>query len=446
MKLLSALAIIPLLTSACLLPEERDGARSSLIGRRQTSGRNGIPIGTGDRFNGGTVVPRGLGTQSSSTAYTSILSVKEVESGFQALATTYGFSTFTAPYKTYEGRSVYGGQIGGTGGTCNDAYRVFINAAIHARERGGSDGLLYFVSDLLYANKNNIGITYGKKVYTAADVKKALSSGLVFVPLSNPDGVAYDQSSNSCWRKNRNPKSSVSGDPDSIGIDLNRNFDFLWDFKKSFASTVSSSVASTDPSDETFHGTSAFSEPETKNMKWVLDTFSKVRWFVDLHSYTGDVLFSWGSDTNQGKYPYMSFLNSTYNSVRGIVSDTPGVGKAYGEYVPAAEATLNQGAAKRIGDGMSGAAGRTYVVQQSSALYPTSGASDDYAYSRHFADPSLNLVHSYTIEFGFGNSAASCPFYPSQSQYNSNLREIAGGFMELLLSANDLGLGDATKC
>lgn len=448
MKLLSALAAAasaPLLTSACLLPEERDGSTSSLIGRRQTSTRNGIPVGTGDRFNGGTVAPRGLGTQASSTAYTSLLSVKEIESGFQALATTYGFDTFNGPSKTYEGRTVFGGKIGGANGTCNDAYRVFINAAIHARERGASDGLLYFVSDLLYANKNNVGLSYGRKTYTAADVKKALSAGLVFIPLSNPDGVAYDQSSNSCWRKNRNPKSS-GGNRNAIGVDLNRNFDFLWDYKKSFASSVSSSVASTDPSSETFHGTSAFSEPETQNLKWVLDTFSKVRWFVDLHSYAGDVLFSWGSDTNQGRYPYMSFLNSTYDSVRGIVSDTPGVGRGYGEYVPAAEDALNQGAAKRIGDGMSGAAGRTYTVMQSSALYPTSGASDDYAYSRHFANPRLNMVHSYTIEFGFGNSAASCPFYPSQSQYNSNLREIAGGFMELLLAATDLGLGEPTKC
>lgn len=49
-----------------------------------------------------------------------------------------------------------------------------------------------------------------------------------------------------------------------------------------------------------------------------MDTFAKVRWFIDLHSYTGDVLYSWGSDTNQAKFPGMNFLNSTYNSVRGM--------------------------------------------------------------------------------------------------------------------------------
>jgi hypothetical protein len=177
-----------------------------------------------------------------------------------------------------------------------------------------------------------------------------------------------------------------------------------------------------------------------------MDTFSKVRWFIDLHSYTGDVLYSWGSDENQSKYPTMNFLNSTYNGVRGILTDTPGSGKGYGEYTPAAESSDNIKAATRIGSAMSTAAGRTYSVIPAAELYPTSGASDDYSYSRHFADTTKNLIHGYTIEFGFGNSAASCPFYPSQSQHNQNIQEIGAGFMEMLLAAVDGGLGDATAC
>jgi hypothetical protein len=383
-----------------------------------------------------------LGTQS--TTLTTLLSVKEIASGLKGLASVYGISTFTTPYTTYNGATISGGKVGGAG-TCNNAYRVYLNAAIHARERGASDGLLYFIGDLLYANKNNLGLTFGSKTYTNAQVKTALSTGIVFVPLSNPDGVAYDQSSNSCWRKNRNPKSST-GSAASIGVDLNRNFDFLWDFTKLFASSARSSVASTSPSDETYHGTSAFSEPETQSIKWVMDTFSKVRWFIDLHSYTGDVLYSWGSDENQSKYPYMDFLNSTYNSVRGILTDTPGSGSGYGEYVPTAENTDNVAAAKRIGSAMSAAARRTYSVIPAADLYPTSGASDDYSYSRHFADSTKNLIHGYTIEFGFGNSAASCPFYPTQAQHNMNIQEIEAGFMEMLLAGADIGLGDAVSC
>ena len=177
-----------------------------------------------------------------------------------------------------------------------------------------------------------------------------------------------------------------------------------------------------------------------------MDTYSKVRWFIDLHSYAGDILYSWGSDDNQSQTPTMNFLNAAYNNVRGIVSDTPNVGTGYGEYVPAAEGTKNVAAAKRIGAAMSTAGGRTYSVIAASDLYATSGASDDYSYSRHFADTSKNLIHGYTIEFGFGNSAASCPFYPTQAQHNKNLQEIGAGFMEMLLSAADIGVGDPLVC
>ncbi|UKZ75595.1 hypothetical protein TrVFT333_003283 [Trichoderma virens FT-333] len=421
-------------------PHERDEA-SGLKPLVRRQGSNGAPIGTGDRFSGGATAPRGLGTQSSSTSIGTILSAKEVLSGLQGLVNTYGIETFNTPYKTAQGATVVGAKVGGTGGSCTDAYRVFLNGNIHARERGAADSVLYFISDLLYANKNNVGLTYGSKTYTNAQVKTALAAGIVFIPLSNPDGVAYDQSTNSCWRKNRNSNSGQSP-----GVDLNRNFDFLWDFKNLFASSAQSSVGSTSPSSETYHGTSAFSEPETKNIKWVMDTYSKIRWFIDLHSYAGDVLWNWGSDENQSSYPTMNFLNGTYSKVRGILTDTPSPGKGYGEYLPQADSDTKISVAKRVASAMTSGGGKSYTAFQSANLYPTSGASDDYAYSRHFADPTKNLIHSYTVEFGFANNAASCPFYPTVASFNSNLRATSAGFMEFLLAATDAGLGDATTC
>jgi hypothetical protein len=71
---------------------------------------------------------------------------------------------------------------------------------------------------------------------------------------------------------------------------------------------------------------------------------------------------------------------------------------------------------------------------QSAYLYPTSGASDDYSFSRHIADPTKNKVYAYTIEFGFGNNAASCPFYPTDAQYTSNLQETNAGFSKYLIA------------
>ncbi|KAI1632886.1 hypothetical protein F4809DRAFT_625470 [Biscogniauxia mediterranea] len=432
---ISGLLCLAELASACLLPEEREGGHISRSGNLHARD-NGKAIGTGDRFNGGKLFPRGVGS-GDETDLSTILNVNEVNSALQGLATEYGFETFTTPYKTYEGATISGGKIGGQG-TGNDSYRIYLNGGIHARERGSSDNIIYFISDLLYANKHGTGLTYGSKAYTNADVIKALSTGIVFVPLSNPDGVAYDQTTNSCWRKNRNP-AAATDDDDTVGIDLNRNFDFVWDLLK-WASSVRSEVASSNPGSEVYHGASAFSEPETKSIKWVMDTFSKVRWFIDLHSYAGDILYSWGSDTDQTVNPYMNFLNSTYDRVRGRTSDSATT--SYGEYIPQTDLTNIKNVGTQVGKAISASTGRSYTVMQSAYLYPTSGASDDYAFSRHYTDSKLNLIYGYTIEFGFGNNAASCPFYPSDSQYLSNLRETNAGFMEFLLAASSVGLGN----
>lgn len=142
----------------------------------------------------------------------------------------------------------------------------------------------------------------------------------------------------------------------------------------------------------------------------------------------------------------MNFMNSSYDDVRGILTDTPGVGNGYGEYTPADEGTANVDAATRISNGMGAAAGRGYKALPAAGFYPTSGSSDDYQYSRHFADPSKNLIHAYTVEFGFRNNDASCVFYPSPSQHNKNIMEIGAGFMELLLAAVDIGVGDPVSC
>ncbi|KAI0390216.1 zinc carboxypeptidase [Xylariaceae sp. FL0594] len=431
---LTSLLLLAGLSSACLLPEERAGGsirRSGRLGRRQSS-NNGKAIGKGDRFNGGKIFPRGIGS-GNATDMSTILNVAEVGTGIQGLVAEYGIETFTTPYKTYEGRTITGFKVGGASGASgNSKYHVYLNGGIHARERGSHDNVLYFISDLLYAQKHGTGLTYGKKSYTNADVLKALSAGIVVTPLINPDGVNYDQTTNSCWRKNRNPKSSSS----SPGVDLNRNFDFAWDLKK-WASSVRSSVASSSPSSEVFHGTAPFSEPETQSMKYVLDNYPKVRWFIDVHSYAGDVLYSWGSDTDQSTQPYKNFLNSTYDSVRGITGDS--TTSKYGEYITADDLAAAKSAGTRMGSAMKAATGNSYTVMQSANLYATSGASDDYAFSRHIADPSKNKVYSYTVEFGFGNNAASCPFYPTAAQYTSSLQETNAGFSKYIATVTARG-------
>ncbi|KAH6853193.1 hypothetical protein B0I37DRAFT_1889 [Chaetomium sp. MPI-CAGE-AT-0009] len=384
------------------------------------------PIGTGDRFSAGTVTPLGLGTKASGTTIASILNVAEISSAVTALANAFPgvFFRYNLLYKTFNGATQYAAYVGA--GADTSKYRLYLSAGMHARERGGPDNLIYWVSDLLQANKTGVGLTYGKKTYTNAQVKSILSAGIVLFPLVNPDGVAYDQSSGSLWRKNRNTKSGSSGS--SIGVDINRNFDFLWNFKKHFAS--SASPASTSPSSEVFYGTAAASEPETKNHVSIYDKFPKIRWFMDIHSAAGDILYSWGDDINQSTTPSMNFLNSTYDGKRGITSDT-----TYKEYIPATDATAIKKVADATVAAMKAVGGRDYVSMQAVGLYPTSGSSDDYAFSRFWAKPGANKVYGYTMEFGYSTN-----FYPTLAEFNQNILDTNAGFMDWSLAAISVGL------
>jgi murein tripeptide amidase MpaA len=382
------------------------------------------PIGTGDRFKSGTVAPVGLGTKAAGSTIGSIMNVAEVNSAVQALVATYGIGTVTLPYKTFGGATQTAAFVGA--GTTKSNYHLYFSAGMHARERGGPDNIIYWISDLLAANKANTGLTYGSKSYTAAQVKSVLAAGIVFFPLVNPDGVAYDQSTGSLWRKNRNTRSGSSGS--SVGVDLNRNFDFVWNFKKYFAS--GESPASTSPSSETFYGSAAASESETKNHVSVYESFPNIRWFMDIHSAAGDILYNWGDDEDQTTSSTMNFLNAAYDGKRGPVGDTQ-----YKEYIPSADSTAIKSVASKTVAAMRAVGGRSYVSMQSVGLYATSGASDDYAYSRHFALSGKNKVHGFTMEFGYSTN-----FYPTLPEFNTNILDTNAGFMDWALAAIAIGL------
>ncbi|KAK2005770.1 zinc carboxypeptidase [Colletotrichum eremochloae] len=394
------------------------------IHRRSLDKRATAPIGTGDRFGAGTISPVGLGTQPSGKTIASIMNVAEIKSAADALVKNYGIGSVTLPFKTFNGASQYAYYVGA--GADKSKYHLYFSAAVHARERGGPDNIIYWISDLLAANKSGSGLTYGKKTYTNAQVKSVLAAGIVFFPLVNTDGVTYDQSSGSLWRKNRNTRSGSSGS--SIGVDINRNFDFLWNFKKYF--DASEAPASTSPSSETFAGTAAASEPETKNLVSVYDSFPNIRWFMDIHSAVGDLLYSWGDDDDQTTTSTMNFLNPAYDGKRGPVGDS-----AYKEYIPAADLANIRKVATATVNAMKAVGGRAYNSQQAVGLYPTSGASDDYSFSRFWAKPGANKVYGYTLEFG-----PSGNFYPTSAEFNTNILDTNAGFMDWALAAISVGL------
>jgi murein tripeptide amidase MpaA len=350
------------------------------------------------------------------------LNVVEVETATVNLAAAYPAISqlITLPNVTVEGRTSHALRLGGGAPGSRDV--VMIICGVHAREWGSCEIALNFAADLLDAYSNNFGLTYGGKSFTAAQIQTLLNTlQIVVLPLVNPDGRHYSQTSGAMWRKNRNPAYS-GGNPNCIGVDINRNYDFLFDFATDFAPGSGVSV-SADPCDfQVYHGPSPFSEQETKNVKWLLDSFPRTRWFVDVHSYSEDILFNWGDDQNQTTNAAMNFLNAAFNGQRGVSGD------AYREFIPADDQAIIQSLAGRFVSDLQAVRGISYTSMQSYGLYPTSGASDDYVYSRHLVDPSKAKVWGFVVEWG-------TEFQPPWAEMENIIKDVTAGLIGFCAAA-----------
>jgi len=117
-------------------------------------------------------------------------------------------------------------------------------------------------------------------------------------------------------------------------VDLNRNYDFLWDFPTTFSPSAPVAT-SADPCSEVYYGPGAVSEPETNNVVWLLDRYPSVGYFIDIHSFGEDILYNWGDDDDQVTDSAMTFSDPTYDGKRGIPGSTPGGDpNKYREYIP----------------------------------------------------------------------------------------------------------------
>ncbi|MDQ3900384.1 MAG: M14 family metallopeptidase [Actinomycetota bacterium] len=341
----------------------------------------------------------------------------------------------TLPYQTWEGRScrairIHHGEAARSG--------VCLLGGVHAREWGSSDILINFVQRLTDAYRTGADINQGDATVSAEQVRAIVDTlDIVVFPQANPDGRHYSMTIDPMWRKNRRP--TDAGDPGCIngggsgpGVDINRNYDFLWDFPTVFDSSAPVAT-SADPCAETYYGPSAASEPETKNVVWLLDQSPNVGYFIDVHSFGEDILYNWGDDDDQTSDPSMNFANPDYDGKRGIPDGVPGgYPDKYREFIPADDrhTLVTLGAIMR--DAIQTAHGRTYALKQSVGLYPTSGTSDDFAYSRSFLDSSKVL--GYTIEWGPQRASISKSFHPDYSDMVPIIEEVTAGLLAFCLA------------
>ncbi len=350
------------------------------------------------------------------------LNVEEIESAIQSLATAYPATTeLIIPLNlTHEGRQSHVLRVGVKPALAVDA--VLILGGVHAREWVPPDALISIAADLLEAYALGTGLVYSGQRFSADNVRQILETLNLFIyPCVNPDGRHHSQTSESQWRKNRRPNPSGGN---CIGVDLNRNFDFLWDHLTKF-SADSGVSASEDPCDmNVYRGPSPASEPETQNIVWLFDTYPKIKWHVDVHSAVPVILHSWGSDQNQTREPTQTFLNNAFDSVRGQANDA-----VYGEYITQDDLNLVKTLGNRMNEALKAVRGENYGVEQAFGLYPTSGASDDYAFSRHFSEPSKNKVYSFTVECGHS-------FQPPWMEAKEVILEVSAGLIAFCLAAS----------
>ena len=365
----------------------------------------------------------------------SYLNVAEVETAL-ALAARPENAAFTElttlPHRTWEGRTcsalrIHAGQKARAG--------VYLLGGVHAREWGSPDILVNVVQLLTDAYRTGTGITQGGASISADEVRRIVTTlDVVVFPQANPDGRHHSMTRDPMWRKNRRPAqpgqpACPGGGGNGPGVDLNRNYDFLWEYTTAF-SPQAPVATSTDPCDEVYRGPAAASEPETANVTWLLDQHPSVSHFIDVHSFGEMILYNWGDDDDQTTDPSMNFHNPDYDGERGIPEATPGGDPhKYREYLPAADLGEAIALGTVMRDAIRSAHGRQYRLTSAVGLYPTSGTSDDWAYSRSFVDSSTGKVLGFTIEWGPQRSSISRSFHPDYSDMVPIIEEVTAALL-----------------
>jgi len=171
-----------------------------------------------------------------------------------------------------EGRPLWYFKISDNPNVNEDEPKVFYNALIHSREPMAMQQLFFFMNYLV-ENYN-----------TDEEIKYLVDNvQMYFLPLVNPDGYHQNEQTfpigGGMWRKNK--RNNLDG---SYGVDLNRNFGYMWGYDN-----VGSSPVTTD---DTYRGSGPFSEPETQIIRDFCDDMD-FNLILNYHTYSDLFLYPW---------------------------------------------------------------------------------------------------------------------------------------------------------
>jgi carboxypeptidase T len=198
------------------------------------------------------------------------------------------------------------------------------------------------------------------------------------IPMVNPDGAEWDikDGKYKSWRKNR--RNNGNG---TYGVDLNRNYGFMW----------GTGGSDTDASSEVYMGKAPFSEPESQRIRDFVDTHLNIKVLLSFHTFSELILYPWGH-----KYDSVETLRD--RSVFEILAQTM-------------------------------AQWNGYKPQQSSDLYIASGDTTDWAYGTHG-------IFAFTFELS-PKSMWNGGFYPGEGLINKVFQDNLKPCLYLLDVADD---------
>lgn len=143
---------------------------------------------------------------------------------------------------------------------------VLLMASPHAREKVNPLVMVELLEELCANYNPGSSDPKIREITTLVD-----SLNIYIVPVSNPDGLSYAVHDDARWRKTR---SSIPGSQEK-GVDINRNFDYMWE--------------PSEPSAQTYSGTAPFSEPETRHIARIAEEHPDIRFACDFHSMGEEV-------------------------------------------------------------------------------------------------------------------------------------------------------------
>jgi len=168
---------------------------------------------------------------------------------------------------SHEGRQIRGIRITGPG---SNKPAVQFNGCHHAREWISVMVPMWIADKLVYEYDTN------PQIRSLVDRVEWF-----IIPIVNVDGYAYSWSTDRMWRKNRHAPPPGSS---CYGVDDNRNYGVGW----------GGGGSSSNPCDETYRGTAAFSEPETAAMRDFTLAHPNIVVTMSYHSYSQLILSPWG--------------------------------------------------------------------------------------------------------------------------------------------------------